>query len=494
MNSTRPFAYTLFAALLVALLVGCSDEPAQDAQAPAATSQGLPSFTALVREAAPSVVEITVSPAGHREPGSDQPNSWEFGDQSQPLRKWLEHFLDPRDGHHRRQPPQHQQQAPARLSTGSGFIISEDGYILTARHVVQGADEVLVRLSNRRQLTAKVVGSDEYSGIALLKVDASDLNPVDIGSVKSIQPGAWVIAIGAPFGFQNSVSAGIVSGKHRHLSGAQYVPFIQTDVAINPGSSGGPLFNLSGEVVGVNARIFSRSGGYQGLSFAIPINIAMDVARQLMEGEAIAHGWLGVQIQEVTQPLADSFGMQWPHGALIAHIVPGTPAAASALQAGDVIVKYNGEAVPTVAALPPLVGMTEPGETVNIVVFRDGEKQSIAVEIGMLNKTQWHGNRNGGTHSSEPPQSPLGLRMRPLEDQERKTLGIPTGGVRIIEVAPGPARRAGFKAGDVIASVSAKPVVGPDALRQRLIEADEPIALRVLRDGGVLYIAFEPDF
>lgn len=490
MKSTRSIFYALFAVGALGLLAGCSDQPQSSAQTPAVAASGLPDFTALVQQAAPSVVQITTLPDNPERTGKNQSNKRGPSDQQRPLRKWLDRLLDPEaQGHHAR--PYHRH-SEIRQSTGSGFIISEDGYILTARHVVAGAGQIVVQLNNRHQMTAELVGSDKYSGIAVLKIDAENLNPVEIGSVANLQPGAWVVAIGAPFGFETSVSAGVVSAKSRHLTGAQYVPFIQTDVAINPGNSGGPLFNLAGEVVGVNARIFSRSGGYQGLSFAIPIDLAMGVANQLIAGEGIERGWLGVQIQKVTLPLAQSFGMAWPHGALIAHIVPGTPAAASALKAGDVIVKYAGEPVANVSALPPLVGMSDPGETIEIVVFRNGDKQSIEVEIGKLNRSPWTG-RFGNAHGEvAPAHGALGLRMRTLKDSEREQLGIPSGGVRILEVAPGSARRAGLHAGDVVAAVGSEAVAGPDALRASLSTSDGPVALRVLRDGGVLYIAFEP--
>lgn len=489
MKLTRLLAHGLLATLAIGLIAGCSEQPKQRTQAPAAAANGLPAFTALVRQAAPSVVRITVSPARSNSQ-TESPRNWHFERNS--LRDWLQRFLDEAEELRKRQ-PQHHARARMRLASASGFIISEDGYIITSRRLVQGADRVVVHL-NGRQMTAELVGADKYSGIALLKVDAEDLNPVDIGSVDALNLGAWVLALGAPPGVETSVTAGIVSAKGRNLAGKQYVPFIQSDVTVTPRAVGGPLLSMQGEVVGVNAPTYGRVNGYRGLSFAIPIDLAMAVAEDLMADGSVERGWLGVQIQQVTASLASSFGMQRPHGALIAHIVSGTPAAESSLKAGDVIVKYNGEPVPRVSALPPLVARTDPGKTVDIVVVRNGEKQTVEVEIGELNQSPWTGSWAGDpAGQGAASNAALGLRLRALTDNERKHLGIPTGGVRILELGPGLARRAGLEAGDVIATVNAQPVTSPDALRKRLTEADEPVALRVLRDGRVRYIAFDPD-
>lgn len=488
MKPRRVLVQGLLAGLTIGLLAGCSAPSQQQTRSPAASAQGLPAFTDLVQQAAPSVVTVTVSPGGGSQYRIDPP-TWNFRNGS--LRELLKRFF----GTGEQQEPVLPKLAQRRVSwtTGSGFIISEDGYIITSRRLVHGADRVMVHLNNRRHMTAKVVGSDKYSGIALLKVEADNLNPVDIGSADALKRGAWVLAIGAPPGVQTSVTAGIVSAKGRHLAGKQYIPFIQTDAAITPTAAGGPLLNMQGKVVGVNAPTFGRIPGSQGLSFAIPIGIAMDVATELMEDGTVERGWLGVQIQEVTPALAESFGMKWPHGALIAHIVPGTPAAASALQAGDVIVKYDGVPIPHVSALPPLVGRTDPGETVEIVVVRDGDKETVEVEIGKLNQSLWSRMWSGDTGDNAASGAALGVRMRALTDSERRQLGIPKGGVRIVEIAPGLARRAGLQAGDVIAAVGSEPVTSPQALRERLTEADEPVALRVLRNGDVRYIAFEPN-
>ena len=278
-------------------------------------------------------------------------------------------------------------QAPRPRSLGSGFIISEDGYILTNNHVVEDADEILVRFSDRRELQAEVVGADKRSDLALLKVDAEDLPKVRLGRSEGLQVGEWVLAIGSPFGFDYSVTAGIVSAKGRSLPterNENYVPFIQTDVAINPGNSGGPLFNLDGEVVGINSQIYSRSGGFMGVSFAIPIDVAMEVADQLKSNGRVSRGWLGVVIQEVSRELAESFGLERPHGALISEVMPGSPAEDGGLLAGDIITEYNGNSIERSAELPHYVGRTKANSEAELAVTRDGERLKLRVEVGEL--------------------------------------------------------------------------------------------------------------
>ena len=304
--------------LLIGLLAACQ---------PAASNNGLPDFTGLVEENSPAVVNIATSIDPSKAETSVREQVPDF------LRKFFE-------GMQEQEIPDQPHQAEA---TGSGFIIEEDGYILTNRHVVDGADHIIVRLSDRRELEAELVGQDERSDLALLKVDADDLPTVKIGSSAKLKVGEWVLAIGAPFGFDSSVTAGIVSAKGRSLPSENYVPFIQTDVAINPGNSGGPLFNLDGDVVGINSQIISRNGGYMGLSFAIPIDIAMDVVAQLKDKGRVSRGWLGVLIQPVDRDLAPSFGLDKPTGALVSQVLADSPAAAAGIQAGDVILKFNGE-------------------------------------------------------------------------------------------------------------------------------------------------------
>ncbi|WP_428623593.1 Do family serine endopeptidase, partial [Sedimenticola sp.] len=317
--------------------------------AAAVQAQSLPDFTNLVETYSPSVVNISTKQ--HKTVPGRLNRDFQIPDlpEGSPLNEFFRHFFG--EGQGQDEPREYD----AR-SLGSGFIISDDGYIMTNFHVVNGADEILVRLSDRREFIAKVIGMDKTSDIALLKIDATELPKVKIGTTYNLKVGEWVLAIGSPFGFDHSVTAGIVSAKGRSLPNENYVPFIQTDVAINPGNSGGPLFNLEGEVVGINSQIYSRTGGFMGLSFAIPIELAMNVVDQLRTSGEVKRGWLGVMIQDVTRELAKSFGMQYPYGALIAKVVPGSPSEKAGLEVGDVILKYNGTKLESSSMLQHLVG------------------------------------------------------------------------------------------------------------------------------------------
>lgn len=449
----------LIAAMVAAvLLAGCGSEPYE---------ARLPDFTDLAKQAAPSVVNVSVAP----ESGSDEPGSEGFED-------WFRRFFE--DGS---APP------PSRAAQGSGFVISEDGYILTSRHVVRGAGEIEITLSDRRRFVAELVGEDAASDLAVLKIDAEDLDPVAIGDPAALEVGAWVMAIGSPFGFETSVTAGIVSAKQRSLVDDQYVPFIQTDVAINPGNSGGPLFNLQGEVVGINAQIFSRSGGFQGVSFAIPIDVAMDVAKQLRDNGRVARGWLGVQIQEVDPALAESFGMDKPTGALVARVFPGSPAEAAGFRDGDVILAFGGHDIPSAAALPPRVGSTPPGEEVAVAVLRDGERERIEVTLGELPEEGPMAGSAGGDDDKDA--SVLGLRLRGLTEEERRETGLEQGGVRVVDVDRGAGADAGLRPGDVILGLGAERIRDADTLRERLAGMEGTVALLVWRDGARLYLALD---
>lgn len=454
-------------ATVVVALAGCGRD-----------SSSLPDFTGLARDAAPSVVNISTAPETRPARQDDDESG---GEGSGPVPEWFDRFFG--NG-----PPQRQ---PDRPALGSGFIISEDGYILTNRHVVDSRGSILVKLTDRRQMVARVVGSDEYSDIALLKVDAEDLPAVTVGKVEDLQVGSWVAAIGSPFGFETSVTAGIVSAKQRSLVDDQYVPFIQSDVAINPGNSGGPLFNLAGEVVGINAQIYSRNGGFQGVSFAIPIDVAMDVADQLREHGKVRRGWLGVQIQEVDLALAESFGMARPEGALISQILPGSPAEKAGFEAGDVVLEFDGKPVSTAARLPPLVGLVPPGREVTATILREGEQQTLDVTIGELDDQALAGADDSSAEEAVPEE--LGLTLRNLRDAEIAELGV-SGGVRVEEVTGnGPGKRAGLQAGDVIVAVGARRVTSVSGLRKRLADADGPVALRVVRGGAALYLPLSPE-
>jgi serine protease Do len=332
-----------------------------------ARAEGLPDFTELVRKNSPAVVNISTTQKITRN-GPRLPHGLHQFPEGSPFDDFFRRFFGDREGESR---------SFETHSLGSGFIISSDGYIITNYHVIRDADTIIVRFSDRRELEAKVVGNDERSDLALLKVEAKGLPTLKQGDSKQLKVGEWVLAIGSPFGFEHSATAGIVSAVGRSLPEESYVPFIQTDVAINPGNSGGPLFNLAGEVVGINSQIYSRTGGFMGLSFAIPIDVAMEAVEQLKEKGQVTRGWLGVVIQDVTRELAESFGLERPQGALVAKVLAGSPAAAGGIQVGDIILNFGGSPVPRSSALPPLVGRAEIGEPVNVQVLRSGDRKTL---------------------------------------------------------------------------------------------------------------------
>ena len=415
-----------------------------------------PDFADLVDAVSPSVVNISAVTAA---PPEDQqasvttapaPENSPENSKDQPP-EWFKKFLD----EHGAQEAPNDETAESQ-SLGSGFVLWGNGYILTNYHVVRDAKEVVVRLLDRRQFTAQVVGSDEPSDLALLKIDAADLPVVKLGDSTKLRPGQWVLAIGSPFGFDYSVTAGIVSAKGRALQTEQYVPFIQTDVAINPGNSGGPLFNLKGEVVGVNSQIYSQSGGYQGLSFSIPINVAAKVARQLKDKGKVTRGWLGVVVQEVDRALAQNLGMEKPEGALVARVVPNGPGDRGGLKPNDVIMSVNGQDLPSSSALPPLVGSSDPGEVVTLRVLRDHKDINLKVEVGKLDE------RPSAAADEEPAAKPsvgpLGLAVLPMTSDQRSQARVVSGGVMVSEVSDGPALRAGIRAGDVVLQINGQTV------------------------------------
>ena len=483
----RPAQFTVLLFAMLLLLAGCgSDEPA-----PVGSAGQLPDFTGLVKQASPAVVNISAVPA------EDEENEPESGPGSDnPLEGWLRRFFEDGQGQAPgdERSPMPMPRGPGgspHPSLGSGFIISSDGYILTNRHVVTNSGQIVVKLNDRRQLLAEVVGQDSYSDLAVLKVDAEDLPTVRIGDPDKLPVGSWVVAIGSPFGFETSVTAGIVSAKQRSLASDQYVPFLQTDVAINPGNSGGPLFNLKGEVVGINSQIYSQTGGYQGVSFAIPIDIAMDVANQLRDNGSVTRGWLGVQIQDVDRELAESFKLKRPEGALVARVMPDSPAQAAGLQAGDVILSFNDHPVDSAAALPPLVGTVEPGRSATVTVLREGEREQIDVEIEKLPKDLLA--RGGaGEQPAEKTRQPYGLTLESLNTAQRRELELEQGGVRVTEVGEGAGAQAGLQPGDVVLAVGSKNVEDAAALRAALEAAKGPVALLVLREGNRLYLAMRP--
>ena len=393
-----------------------------------ACARGLPDFAGLTEDVSPVVVNISTTSSAPAPAGGA-------------MADFFQRFFGMPGG---------DTQAPVQQSLGSGFIVSKDGHILTNYHVIEGATEIVVRLLDRRQLVARVVGTDRRTDLALLKVDADNLPVARIGQPDKLRVGEWVMAIGSPFSFDHSVTVGVVSAKERSLDNEQYVPFIQTDVAINPGNSGGPLFNLDGEVVGVNSQIYSQSGGYQGVSFAIPIDVAMRAANQLRDTGVVVRGWLGVTVQEVDRDLARSFGMKRPEGALVSRIVPNSPAAESGLRIGDVILRFGDREVADARALPHMVGRSEPGEKLDLHLLRDGRKQRLQVRIGALETDE----RDQLPVQREAPiTNNLGLNIIDLNPQTRRRFDVETGGVLVVDVVRGAGSQAGIIRGDVILSV-----------------------------------------
>ena len=379
-------------------------------------------------------------------------------------------------------------------SLGSGFIISQDGYIISNNHVVRNADEVIVRLSDRREYEAKVVGTDESSDVALLKIDAEGLPVVRLGTDHELKVGEWVLAIGSPFGFDHSVTAGIVSAKGRSLPRENYVPFIQTDVAINPGNSGGPLFNLEGEVVGVNSQIFSRTGGFMGLSFAIPIDVAMDVADQLRDKGRVSRGWLGVLIQDVTRELAESFGMVKPQGALVAKVLDGSPAERAGFEVGDILLEFDTQSIERSSDLPPIVGRTRVGREVAVEILRGGESMTLMVTTDELPPDD-----EIQVATARPPDDVeadrLGLAVRDLNDEERASWDVPDHGVLVSRVMDGPARRAGIREGDVILMLNNEKVSSSADLEQRAagLPKGKVVSVLVQRESSPIFLALKPE-
>lgn len=365
---------------------------------------------------------------------------------------------------------------------GSGFIVKPDGVILTNAHVVDKADVVTVRLSDKREFQAKVIGVDALTDVAVLKIDAKDLPTVHIGSTKNSNVGDWVVAIGSPFGFDNTVTAGIISAKSRALPDEGYVPFLQTDVAINPGNSGGPLFNLNGEVIGINSQIYSRSGGYQGLSFAIPIDVAMGVEQQLLETGKVSRGRLGIGVQSINQDLASSFGLSSPNGALVSNVEKNGPADQAGLEPGDVIVKFNGQSIDRSSDLPPMVASVKPGSTVSIEVWRSKQLKKLTVRIDEMQTAQ-----AGPVAVPDSQQPKLGVSVRPLNAQELSQTQLKQG-LLVEQVSKGPAAMAGIQAGDVILAVNGDQVKSVSQLQDKLSQHAKNVALLVMRGENKIYV------
>lgn len=447
-----------------------------------ASAQGLPDFTDLVEEVSPAVVNISTRQKVDPRAGAMQPGMPDLEGIPPMFREFFERGI-PQGG----PPPQRQAQ-----SLGSGFIMSKDGYVLTNNHVVAGADEIFVRLPDRRELSAELIGADPRSDLALLKIDAGeDLPVVKMGSSAKLKPGEWVVAIGSPFGFDYSVTAGIVSAKGRALPSESYVPFIQTDVAINPGNSGGPLFNLDGEVVGINSQIFTRSGGFMGLSFSIPVDVAMDVVDQLKADGTVRRGWLGVVIQEVNKDLAESFGLPKPAGALVAQVVPGGPGDEGGLKVGDVILAFNGQDIVMSPDLPHAVGRVRPGKEATVTVMRDGKRMQLDLEIGTLPEDDQLTMSGSQPSAPSDAENRLGVVVSGLTEEQKSNLDV-ADGVVVRQVRQGPGAMVGLRPGDVITNLDNQVVDSVERFREIVkdLPTDRSISMRVVRQGRASYITF----
>lgn len=440
-----------------------------------------PDFAQIAQRNGPAVVNISVS--GMR-PGSDdeavdapaaQPHGGMPGmDPNDPLFQHFKRF--PGQGEGPGAPhamPMHGQ--------GSGFIISANGVILTNAHVVQGAKDVTVKLTDRREFQAKVLGTDPKTDIAVLKIDAKDLPTVPLGSTHDLRVGEWVLAIGSPFGFENSVTAGVVSAKGRSLPGDGLVPFIQTDAAVNPGNSGGPLFNAHGEVIGINSQIYSRTGGYQGLSFAVPIDLAIQVKDQIVATGKASHARLGVAIQEVNQGLADSFGLDKPEGALVSSVEGASPAEKAGVKVGDVIRKVDGQAIVAASDLSARIGQSTPGEKVTLDIWRQGKPEAMSVSLGDANAKTAVAKADDAVKPGK-----LGLALRPLQPEERREAGVESG--LLVESAAGPAALAGVQSGDLLVGIDGKAVQNIEQVRDAVAKSGKSVALLIQRDGNKIFV------
>ena len=447
----------------------------------AANARELPDFTKLVEKNGNAVVNISTTQK-IKHPKTSKPFKGEQIPEG-PFGDLFRHFFGDEEGR--------EFEDFDSKSLGSGFIISEDGYILTNFHVIKDANEIIVRLSDRRELVAEMVGNDPRSDIALLKVDADDLPVVTLGNSDSLKVGEWVLAIGSPFGFDYSVTAGIVSAKGRNLPRENYVPFIQTDVAINPGNSGGPLFNLDGKVIGINSQIYSRTGGFMGLSFAIPINMVMNVVDQLKKSGRVARGWLGVLIQDVTRELAESFGMKKPRGALVAKVLPDSPAEKSGFQVGDVVVKFDGKKIIRSSNLPPIVGITPVGKNVKVEILRKGKSKKLTVNLGELPEKDTHVASIPEPKTTESNR--LNISVIDLTGDQRKNLEIKDNGVLVNKVSSGPARKAGVRRGDVILMINNTDVKDTDHFEKIIdkLPTGKSVPLLVQRRGGPVFLALK---
>jgi serine protease Do len=461
---------------------------AQSAQPAPQLVQGLPDFTNLVSRVGPGVVNIEAVSDGRSDAGAQG-----FPDESE-IPEIFRRFFGPGMPFPMPGPGER-----GGTSLGSGFIISPDGYVLTNRHVIDGADTVTVKLSDSREFQAKVVGSDEKSDIALLKIDARGLPALRLGDSHQLKPGQWVVAIGSPFGLDHSVTAGIVSAIGRSAGASQqYVPFIQTDVAINRGNSGGPLLNTRGEVVGINSQIFSNSGGYMGVSFAIPIDLAMNAVQQLKKTGKVQYGMIGVRLQAIDADTARGLGLPDTRGALIPEVTPGSPGDKAGLRPGDVIRSVDGRAIKRSSELPPIIGAMAPGTEVELGILRDGKPRTVEVVLAPLDEDLLAGAPAGARPGAAGPgqpahasSNPLELAARPLDQARRQALGLAAGEGVLVTAVGADARRAGLDPGDVILQVGRTAVGSPEALDRALagVEKGDTVMLLVNRGGNTQFMA-----
>ncbi|MEJ2362754.1 MAG: DegQ family serine endoprotease [Gammaproteobacteria bacterium] len=460
----------LLAVLLVSVLL-----------VPVSWAASLPDFTGLVKEVAPAVVNISTTQKVKIDRGNQNiPNLPENSPWGDLLRK----FFGDQDG-----PDDYSTQ-----SLGSGFIIGSDGYIITNNHVIKGADKIIVRLADRRELKAKLVGTDPRSDIALLKINAKNLPVVKIGNSDKLQPGQWVMAIGSPFGFDHSVSVGVVSALGRNLPTENYVPFIQTDVAINPGNSGGPLFDLDGEVVGINSQIYSRTGGFMGLSFSIPVNVAMNVVKQLKTKGKVSRGWLGILIQDVNRELAESFGMKEPMGAVVLKVLPHSPAAKAGFKIGDVVIRFNGKTINRSSDLPIAVGNTPVGEVARVQVIREGKTRELRVKIAELpSEAKLAGAESSGGESQPAETNRLGIAVEAIPSELRQRLDVKKGGVIVKEVTDGAAADAGIQRGDILLKINNRNITGVRQLHKliRELPVGKPVPVLIQRGTSPVFLALK---
>ncbi|MBS5838948.1 MAG: DegQ family serine endoprotease [Pseudomonas sp.] len=441
----------------------------------------LPDFTQLVEQASPAVVNISTTQKLPERRVSNMGQMPDLEGLPPGLRDFFERSIP--------QPPRGGGRQREAQSLGSGFIISPDGYILTNNHVVADADEIIVRLSDRSEMKAKLIGTDPRSDVALLKIEGKNLPVLKLGKSQDLKAGQWVVAIGSPFGFDHTVTQGIISAIGRSLPNESYVPFIQTDVPINPGNSGGPLFNLAGEVVGINSQIYTRSGGFMGVSFAIPIDVAMDVSNQLKSGGKVSRGWLGVVIQEVNKDLAESFGLEKPAGALVAQVLEDGPAAKGGLQVGDVILSMNGQPIVMSADLPHLVGALKAGSKASLEVVRDGKRKTLDLTVGAIPD---EGKEMDSPSGAERSSNRLGVSVADLSDEQKKTNDI-KGGVIIKDVQDGPAALIGLRPGDVITHLNNQAISDAKQFTEiaKALPKNRSVSMRVLRQGRASFITFK---